>query len=143
MRRIRIRYWALAVALVGTAFAFACMNRELVDIPPKIQAGVSIEIAQSNADKIDLLLMVDNSNSMREEQSNLTSNLPTIIGSLTNPSPLPDGTIPASVESLQVGVVSSDMGSAGYPITTCGTQSGDDGILQHLPSPDVTGCAAT
>jgi hypothetical protein len=136
----------LAAALGGASFSFACLQRELVEVPPAVQSGVSIRIEQSTSDQVDLLVMVDNSNSMREEQTNLTANMPTLIDQLTTP-PDDDG-VPGPdwqpVSSLHLGVISSDMGTSGYPVTTCdNADTGDDGVLQNLPSASVTDCDAT
>jgi len=140
------RYWMLAAALVGTSVSFACLQRELVEVPPAVQSGVSIEIQQATSDKVDLLVMVDNSNSMREEQANLTANMPDLIRTLTEP-PDEDGDGAPDwqpVSSLHIGVVSSDMGTSGYPVTTCdNAERGDDGVLQNLPTASVAECDAT
>ena len=140
------RYWMLAAALAGASFSFACLQRELVEVPPAVQSGVSITIEQSTSDQVDLLVMVDNSNSMREEQTNLTANMPTLIEQLTTPPDENGDGAPdwQPVSSLHIGVISSDMGTSGYPVTTCdNAERGDDGVLQNLPSATVIGCDPT
>jgi len=95
---------------------------------------------------IDLLVMVDNSNSMREEQASTTSNFQDLIGALVSP-PDEDGDGAPdwnAASSMHIGVISSDMGTGGYPITTCdNAERGDDGVLQNLPAAGMAGCDAT
>jgi hypothetical protein len=61
------------------------------------------------ADSVDILVVVDNSGSMDEEQGLLATNAFTIIGALVNP--LPESQMP-SLNSVRVAVVSSDLGLA-------------------------------
>lgn len=83
-------------------------------------------------DAVDLLVLVDNSNSMSEEQEQLTASFPLVLETLTTPA-----VGAAALVSLHVGVISSDMGTSGYPIVTCSdAAAGDDGVLQHDPSTD-------
>lgn len=86
-------------------------------------------------DKLDLLLVVDNSNSMQSEQRALVAQLPTLIKTLTtgvrkdnDPAPFPP------VKDMHVGVVSSDMGIPGveWP-PSCAADGGDDGKLLNTP----------
>jgi hypothetical protein len=140
-RRGILGVWAL-----GSIVGVACVDRELVKVPPAVQSGVTVRIVTSPAADVDLLVLVDNSNSMREEQANLTANFGSLVRSLVDP-PDEDGDgfpdwNPA--ESLHVGVISSDMGTSGYPITTCDdAERGDDGVLQSLPSTKLEGCDPT
>jgi hypothetical protein len=93
--------------------------------------------------KLDLLFVVDNSNSMAEEQAMLAGAFPALISALFEP-PADPGTgepLYAAVTDLNVGVVSSDMGVGGYTVRTC--EGNDDGVLLHAPSPAVPGCAPT
>jgi hypothetical protein len=106
-----------------------------------------------STDKLDLLLMIDNSGSMAEEQAKLADVLDDMVLVLTTgqidpsmPKPKPDF---PPVQSLHIGVVSSDMGVNGAPPQkSCGALSfkpderdtqqateflikplGDDGVL--------------
>jgi hypothetical protein len=117
------------------------------------------------ATKLDLLFMIDNSGSMAEEQKKLASVLPQLIKVLTtgnqNGMPSPAGETPSfpPVQSLHIGVVSSDMGVNGAPAQkSCGALSfipteqnttttnmflnkplGDDGQLQTSTAVAVAG----
>jgi hypothetical protein len=86
-------------------------------------------------EELDLLFVLDDSGSMREEQLALTGTFTAFVDMLTSFDLGP-------VTSLHFGIVSGDMGTGGYPVTSC-EGDGDDGVLQHTPTGDVTGCDAT
>ncbi len=131
--------WAVA-SIVGPG----CYESERA-APPVVPRGPGPGGAPRSSD-LDLLVLVDNSNSMREEQTNLTANFGALVRALVDP-PDEDGNgVPDwnAVESLHVGVISSDMGTSSYPVTTCdNAERGDDGVLQNLPAPDLEGCDPT
>jgi hypothetical protein len=85
------------------------------------------------ANKLDLLIMVDNSNSMRDEQAALAAELPRMMEALLTGDLDGDGQPElAPIEDVHVGVVSSDMGLVGIPgIDQC-TGVGDDGVLRTV-----------
>jgi hypothetical protein len=146
--------WAAPVAL--SSVLFGCPNQELAPLTPCTVSGVSLEVPQSGVDKVDILFMIDNSGSMSEEQRKLSMVLPILVAALAsgnlNGMPKPAGmkTDFPPVQSLHIGVVSSDMGVNGAPSqNSCGDRSfipterdtrtstmrvnkpvGDDGILQ-------------
>jgi MYXO-CTERM domain-containing protein len=96
-----------------------------------VAAAGSAEAAP--APKLDVLVLVDNSNSMGEEQSAFNQAFPRFIEGLIGANtgdPLPD---------LHIGVISSNMGAGGHNIQSCGG-AGDDGALQA--SPRLAGCTA-
>lgn len=91
---------------------------------------------------VDLLLMVDDSNSMAEEQASLALAFPELVRALSTGDLEPDGTLDFDpVADLHVGVVTSDMGTFGYPVPTCAEPNfGDDGILRTEGSTTLAGC---
>jgi hypothetical protein len=100
--------------------------------------------AQAAVDKVDLLFMIDNSGSMREEQAALREQFPRLIRALTTGDSDSDGRLDfAPARDLHLGVVSSDMGLVGVPnpqLIAC-TPTGDDGLLLHsAPAPVMEGC---
>ncbi|HEX7480673.1 MAG TPA: hypothetical protein VF331_22930 [Polyangiales bacterium] len=118
---------------------------------PAADGGVdtSPTSGKSTSNKIDLLFIVDNSPSMREEQAALRDQFPRLMTTLTTG--MRNGKRYASaVKDLHIGVVSVNMGLIGIEgIGGCSGATGvgpsgfgDDGLLQHQPSPDpaVTGC---
>jgi hypothetical protein len=151
-----------------TSALIGCPNQELAPLAPCTVSGVSLEVPQSGVDKVDILFVVDNSGSMSEEQKKLSAVLPTMVKVLTtgnkNGMASPAGMKPEfpPVQSLHIGVVSSDMGVNGAPAQkSCGglsfiptemnTQTtnmflnkplGDDGQLQTSTAVAVAGIFA-
>jgi len=82
---------------------------------------------------VDLLVVVDDSNSMSEEQASLDAAFASLLQALVTP-PIPG--VPG-VATLQVGIVSTDMGVGPYTVPTCDAE-GDDAILQNVPR--TSGC---
>ncbi len=103
---------------------------------------------QCQQSRLDLLVMVDNSNSMRENQSNLMTQFGRLLQLLTAPpcrsiaNPTPHSCVPSDpgdtviyppVASLHVGVVSSDLGTPGSSVPGCANSDlGDDGLLNPI-----------
>lgn len=89
---------------------------------------------------VDVLFVIDNSGSMREEQQSLREQIPRMIATL-NSGVSSDGTRFIPVSDLHVGVVSTDMGLLSVPGRAqlgCGDESrplGDDGVLRSAPNP--------
>lgn len=130
---------AVAIPLLG-----GCLERELKPLNPCLVSGVVAEIAVTNVDKIDLLFMVDNSNSMKDEQDSLKREFPGLINVLTSGDQTGDGMqdFPPA-KDLHLGVVSSDLGLPGVPGIDGCIGLGDDGTLRHTSAPDAVGCSTT
>ncbi|MBX3273713.1 MAG: hypothetical protein KF729_25840 [Sandaracinaceae bacterium] len=94
---------------------------------------------------VDILFMVDNSNSMAEEQASLAASLPRFVRVLTTGDLDGDGRPDATpARDLQLGVITSDMGVGGFIVPTCNDPAfGDDGILRTQGRTDLPGCRAT
>ncbi|MFK7984656.1 MAG: hypothetical protein AB8I08_01410 [Sandaracinaceae bacterium] len=90
---------------------------------------------------VDLLLMIDQSGSMAQAQQLLREALGPFIEALAAGDLNQDGIrdFPA-VESLQIGVITSDLGDYGAGNATC-SPMGDDGVLLTEHRGDVSGCA--
>jgi hypothetical protein len=93
--------------------------------------------------ELDLLLMIDSSNSMAEEQALLHEQLPRLVRVLASGDRDGDGVqdFPA-LSSVQIGVITPDLGageSAGVP--TCAAGWGEDGLLRATSS--ASGCEAS
>jgi hypothetical protein len=98
---------------------------------------------RANGD-LDVLFMIDNSNSMHEEQAALAEQLPRMARVLATGDLDGDGTqdFPA-LRSVRIGTVTSDMGVGGFHVPTCARGDfGDDGILRREGRFDL-GCDAT
>ena len=95
---------------------------------------------------VDLLFVVDNSNSMAEEQASLAAQIPALVRALVDPPDEDaDGTpdwLP--IRDLQIGVVTTDMGVGGFTVPTCVLRDfGDDGLLRSEGSREDPACMAT
>ncbi|MEM7604930.1 MAG: hypothetical protein AAF411_06190 [Myxococcota bacterium] len=88
-----------------------------------------------NETDADILFVIDNSSSMREEQASLSEEIPGLINALVT-GRMGDREF-APVGSVRVGVVSTDMGTGGFGNVCPEPRVGDDGILQR-----GSGCAA-
>jgi hypothetical protein len=108
-----------------------------------IRGGFCTEVGGPRKRAADLLFVIDNSGSMRQEQAALREQFPKLITTLTT-GVKSDGTCFPALADLHLGVVSTDMGIAGTPnnFPSCNTQrhisGGDDGVLQHPGSTGVS-----
>ncbi len=91
------------------------------------------------AGQLDLLLTIDDSGSMAEEQALLAAEIPRLIDALATGDIDGDGVqeFPA-VADLRVGVVSTDLGGA-----ICSSGGGGDGLLRTTGNTALPGCMAT
>lgn len=140
----------------SVASLVGCSDRDLRPLTPCTTSGASGNVPIQSLKNVDLVFLVDNSNSMASEQQKLRNEFPSMIralmtGDVTGPGGVPDN-VPdgPAVESLRVAVITSDMGvlgvgsgdaSTGTPIQNCGAtlvgaaryaraQYGDDGIFR-------------
>ncbi len=137
MRRITL---AAFVGVVSFAvLAMGCLDRKPAPVCPVPTEIVKNEKTASDFDGVDLLVSVDNSGSMAEEQNILSTGFFTLINSLTRPlSPEVDKDwgFPA-VNNMRVAIVSSDMGLQWGPdgetggnttdVAGCGNNTGQNG----------------
>jgi len=115
-----------------------CVDRSLARVQPKTSTYEAKSIYQAEIPKVDILVVVDNSESMREEQTNLVNNFPALIRELVSPTLDPEAN---PVQDMHIGVVSTDLGTGPYRIDNRCTEHGDDGILQNEPSSLIPECA--
>ncbi len=109
-----------AAHLALLAAAAGCADRSLSAVPPRPSGEQRQEIPVSSNRDIDILFVVDDSDSMAQEQGSLARNFPEFVRVLESIGDLPD---------LHLGVVSSDVGTAPYEVADC-EGDGDDGLLQ-------------
>ena len=137
--RVMVRAEAFAEGGCGGApLASSAAQLDLADLDPAIyldpacdQCACPCGQCPAAAAAADLLFVIDDSNSMAEEQAALTRAFPRLMASLQQ-----------TVLDLHVGVISTDIGVGDPSIATCEDPDGDDGVLQHAPSPLVGGCSA-
>lgn len=110
----------------------------------------SVEESQTDAvfvpptGDVDILFVIDNSNSMQEEQETLARELPRMVRILASGDRDEDGDNDDEgdfepLTSLRLGVVSSNMGANGNAVPGC-MGPGDDGVLLERGSGDFPGC---
>jgi hypothetical protein len=157
----RQSYVASCVCLAAVALAAGCFAEKRViksasgsnldsasglPLPPP---GVCVRgehciAAERGTDKVDLLFMIDNSNSMREEQDALLQQIPALIEALSSGDLDHDGTPEfGAVRDLHLGAVTSDMGLIGIEGVDNCQGIGDDGLLQHQPQAAVQDCKSS
>ncbi|MDJ0765895.1 MAG: hypothetical protein QNJ97_23125 [Myxococcota bacterium] len=128
--------WLLAVTLAGLLMGSACgdesdktpeINDEIND-DPIADAPIGYESLPLYHGGVDILVVVDNSNSMEQEQEILATGFFTLINALSKPVIGPDWPFPP-IEDMRVAIVSSDMG----------LQYGDTGSIEDVPT-DIGNC---
>ncbi|MDB4932962.1 MAG: hypothetical protein JWM10_5446 [Myxococcaceae bacterium] len=124
--------WPIAVA----ALLAACLERPSAAPVERLNAGFTTEIFNNGVDSVDLLFVIDNSNSMLAYQQRLGDQFRVLIDQLVAP-PVDAATgrpSHAPVKSLHVAVVSSDLGTPGSNVGSCNVSPdvGDDGMLNPV-----------
>jgi hypothetical protein len=123
-RRWRLLRWFFLLA--GVPFAlWACTSHPLSQPAPSPGIQTDAEVIVKPIKQLDLLFMIDNSNSMESKQQKMKEQFPRLIEALRDPS---DKTLP----DLRVAIVDSDLGSgASGASTKCGRPGyGDHGKFQ-------------
>jgi hypothetical protein len=80
---------------------------------------------------VDVLLVIDNSGSMEQEQEELLKEIGKLVEGLR------DGT--GKLPSLRIGVITTDLGAGNYSLPSCEVTLGDQGKLQNAPR--IAGCS--
>ncbi len=104
------------------------------------------KIRVSRVDKLDLLIVVDNSSSMADKQAELARQLPEILGELIDPEPDPATGRRARFSDVHVGVITSSLGSHGTSacsVALSNPTSDDRGHLLPRANECATAVAAT
>lgn len=91
-------------------------------------------------DKLDLLLVVDDSNSMREEQEALRRELPALVRTVASGVRRDGSTFPPA-RDLHLAVVSTDLGVPGVEGVHGCEGLGDDGRMANVPDATLPGCS--
>ena len=109
-------------------------------------AGPPIGRECAEAAPVDVLFVIDNSNDMAEQISDLAARFPAFVRALLEPPDRDDDGEPdwLPVTDLHLGVVTTDMGTGGFTVPTCREPDfGDDGILRTQGNVAISGCMAT
>ncbi len=133
------RGWLAGFALAAGC-ATACAD-PAVRSPAGLYAPVGIRMIDPGLPEVDLLVVVDDSEGMAEEQARFAD----LIVDLVMPADADGDGAPDwnAVSNPHVGVVSSDMGTGGVPAGCADAELGDDGVLQSEPAGVVAGCDVT
>ncbi|MEM9691199.1 MAG: hypothetical protein AAGA56_01520 [Myxococcota bacterium] len=139
--RQKLRVGALAAGLLGAGAVSAsgCLNRPIEPVEPRTTTTLVERLTQSAVDKIDLLLVIDNSRSMADKQAILALAVPDLANQLINPVCInPDDGTPAPTQpagpleecpagferefepilDIHIGVITSSLGSHGSDTCT-------------------------
>jgi len=120
----------LSIPLVSLLALAGCPDRPVSEVPVTVGNVESIDVPAVPRRNLDLLFVIDNSGSMREEQDSLKANFRRFIEVLESI----DGGLP----NVHIGVVTTDLGTQ----TTSGgnsglkfgcTATGENGVLRALP----------
>lgn len=135
-RSVRLRLAVGALVAISSILAVGCMERRTAALQPRLGFGQEVRVRNSGYRNVDLLLVVDDSNSMEEEQGNLAAQIPLLVHDLTTP-PDRDGDGQGdwgAAERVRIAVVNTDLGTSGAtPPSGIGSWCsgwGDDGAWQ-------------
>ena len=124
-----------------------CLDRELRPLNPCTLQGNVESVKVDNIENVDLLFMMDNSGSMSQEQVAIAREIPNLVRVLASGDINDDGEQDfPPVVSLNVGIISSDMGTGGVVVRGACERDpnfGDDGVLRNQGNVAISGCAAT
>jgi len=112
---------ARGLVFVAALGAFGCPRQELASLYPCTVSAATIRVDQGGVSQVDLLFVIDNSNSMASEQVKIAEELPRLVSVLTSGDRYfgREDQVPAGiadkdrfftkVSSLHIGVVSTSM----------------------------------
>lgn len=123
---------------VGLPIVLACATRPIETPKPKQTQQTNRYFPQSVEKDIDLLFVIDNSNSMEQEQTALLKQFPLLIEGLRSPKLGGAGCSATNrtncrIPNVHIGVISSDLGAGNYSLPSCEVAGGDGGKLQTQP----------
>src|SRR5262245_41904906 len=84
-RALRLGAVVAGVTAVGAVAVPGCLNRPIEPVEPRTTSTIVERLTQSAVDKIDFLLMIDNSRSMADKQRILELAVPLLVQPLVNP----------------------------------------------------------
>ena len=119
---MKIRFAFLLLIVGSVATVSSCTRRPLANLNPCTINGVVQSVPVNPQRALDLLILIDDSQSMSEEQAKLAEQVPRLVNLLltggvdTDGVSMPVGDFPA-VESLHVAVITPDLGYSTEPPT--------------------------
>ena len=117
----KIRLFGLLSIPACLLFVWACIQRPMkVPVPDQITVEQFL-MPQSAERDVDILFMVDNSGSMKNEQVNLQRNFLTLMQTLAQ--------MPGGLPNVHIGVITSDLGAGHHTGLDRCQLGGDKGVL--------------
>ena len=118
--KIRFAFLLLMVGLIGTVSS--CTQRSLNALNPCTINGVVQNVPVNPQRALDLLILIDDSTSMLDEQAKLQEQVPRLVnllltGGIDTDDSTPVGTFPA-IQSLHVAIITPDLGYSTVPPTS-------------------------
>ncbi len=100
------------------ALSFGCLERDIGPLDPNVSRSFETVVGGGGIVDVDVLFVIDDSGSMDEEQESLRREIPLLIEGLTNP-PTNEAGRPEwnPVESLQVAIVNTNLGTRGHSVS--------------------------
>lgn len=118
--KIRFAFLLVMVGLIATVSS--CNNRSLNALNPCTINGVVQNVPVNPQRALDLLILIDDSPSMEQEQAKLAEQVPRLVNLLLTGGVDTDGSRPVgdfpAVESLHVGIITPDLGYSTEPPTS-------------------------
>ncbi len=105
------------------------------DVVISQDSGAPVDAGPPAGDGVDLLFVIDNSNSMRDNQTQIGRQIDALLTTLVSPptDPATGRPVYPPVRQMHVGVVSSDLGTPGSVVPSCANSDvGDDGLLNPI-----------
>jgi hypothetical protein len=115
-----IRLCGFAATSILLVLTLACINRPMKNANPVPIIVTEFSMPQSAERDVDILFVIDNSGSMKDEQENLRLNFSALMESLRK--------IRAGLPNIHVGVASTDLGTGMFDVSYCNL-GGDAGNL--------------
>ncbi len=117
--KIRFAFLLVVVGLIATVSS--CTQRSLNALNPCTINGVVQNVPVNPQRALDLLIVIDDSPSMRDEQAKLQEQVPRLVNLLLTGGQDTDGSTPVgefpAIESLHVGIITPDLGYSSVPAT--------------------------
>ena len=115
--KIRFAFLLMVVGLAATVSS--CTQRSLNALNPCTINGVVQNVPVNPQRALDLLIIIDDSPSMRDEQAKLAEQVPRLVNLLLTGGEDTDGSTPVgtfpAIESLHVGIITPDLGHSTVP----------------------------
>ena len=129
---VRIEMQAKSVAKMVAAVAlllglWACIERPMRKASPSTRSGQTILVPESSGRDVDMLFLVDSSQSMQQEQHMLEAQFVSLMNELNE--------MGGGLPNVHVGVVTPDLGSGSYEDRTC-SMGGDGAVLGRVKGVD-------